>query len=135
MSEMIEQLKAALDEDEQRAIPQTVVHSGGEPAPVVPNCIGPTGNGCPASWRIDPAFVPVQEWAALKLEHQLTHASPAQRQSLAMVAAVRELIAQHEQTAAWYNQPQNRNHPAGEVHGLYTALKLIAKGYGIEAPE
>lgn len=48
-----------------------------------------------------------------------------------MVAAHRELIAEYEQARDYYDI--HKSAPAGEVYGLYTAIKLVARGYGIEA--
>lgn len=48
---------------------------------------------------------------------------------LADVAADRKLIAAFESSAEWYNRPENRHHPAGEPHGLYTAVKIRAERF------
>jgi hypothetical protein len=52
------------------------------------------------------------------------------KRTLEKIAAVRELIARYEAASAFYNA--RKEAPAGEVYGLYTAIKLIAKGYGID---
>lgn len=92
----IEKLRAKLDKQELKWTPKTVVHSGGHPAPVVPNCIGPSGTGdCREQWRIDPTTTPKSEWAALELEHQLTHTTAHQRWHLADVQIKRNILALH----------------------------------------
>jgi hypothetical protein len=45
------------------------------------------------------------------------------------VAAKRAIIAEYEASAEFMNRPENRHIPAGEPHGLYTALKILAAVY------
>lgn len=46
------------------------------------------------------------------------------------LTAHRELISKYEAVHAFYNA--RKEAPAGEVYGLYTAITLIARGYGID---
>lgn len=48
---------------------------------------------------------------------------------LADVEADRKLIAEYEQAAEFYSRPENRHHSAGELHGLYTAVKIRAERF------
>jgi hypothetical protein len=48
---------------------------------------------------------------------------------LADIASKRRIIAEHEESAEFMNRPENRHVPAGETHGLYTALKMLALPY------
>lgn len=52
---------------------------------------------------------------------------------LRQVAAHRKLIAEYDEARAYYDT--HKSAPAGEVHGLYTAIKLVAEGYGITVEE
>ena len=49
---------------------------------------------------------------------------------LARVAADRAILAEYERAAEYHNRPENRDAPAGEVTGLYTAVQLLAEGLG-----
>lgn len=96
MSDYLERLNGAINQAEAEATPQTIVHSGGHPAPIVPNCIGPSRTGdCSEQWRIDPAIVPANEWPALERAHELTHAAPAQRHTLRNIAEDRAVLQRH----------------------------------------
>lgn len=88
-------LRRQLDEDERGAIPKSIVHSGGAPAPVLPNCIGSGTGDCIDRWTM-PANVPPDEWPAREREHALTHATRAQRKILAEVAAKRAILELHD---------------------------------------
>lgn len=45
------------------------------------------------------------------------------------IEAKRQIISAYEEATEWLNRPENRHYPAGEAHGLYTALKLLAWPY------
>ncbi|MFG2001624.1 DUF6221 family protein [Spirillospora sp. NPDC048911] len=48
---------------------------------------------------------------------------------LADVQADRRLIAEYERAVEFYNRPENQRHSAGEVTGLYTAIKIRAERF------
>ena len=87
-------LRTQLDVDERDATPRVIVHSGGTPGRVVPNCIGASGHGCElGGWSIDPERVPPELWPDVEREHALLHASPAQRRALRDVEAKSQIVA------------------------------------------
>ncbi|RCH70470.1 hypothetical protein DT019_02995 [Streptomyces sp. SDr-06] len=45
---------------------------------------------------------------------------------LADIQAKRSIVAAYEEAVAWYDAPENRHHLAGEVTGLYSAVRLLA---------
>ena len=49
---------------------------------------------------------------------------------LSLTAAIRKLLAEYEEAATYYDQYGQI--PAGEVHGLWTAIKILAQGLGID---
>ena len=48
---------------------------------------------------------------------------------VAEVAAKRAILDAYTEAAEFYDAPANRHHPAGEVHGLWTALRWLALPY------
>lgn len=48
---------------------------------------------------------------------------------LADLDAKLAIVDTYEQTVAWYNRPENQAAPAGEVHGLHTALRHLARPF------
>lgn len=48
------------------------------------------------------------------------------------VEALRRVVEAYKEAVAFYNAPENRHIPAGEVQGLLTAIKILAAGEGIE---
>lgn len=49
---------------------------------------------------------------------------------LAEVEAKRRILDRYEEAVTWYSE--NRSAPAGEVHGLWTAIKLLAVPYAAD---
>ena len=45
------------------------------------------------------------------------------------IAAKRAILDAYTEAIEFYNAPANRHQPAGEVHGLYTALQWLAVPY------
>ena len=48
---------------------------------------------------------------------------------LADIAVKRKIIAAYADAAEWYGRRENLAAPAGEVHGLRTAIRLLASAY------
>lgn len=129
--DVIEKLKAALDETEQTALAasgpkgvwtswETSEYFGYE----TPHVLIGIGNQRQPLAGGHFTYTPVEK----RFADHIIRNDPAH--VLRQVAAHRELIATYEQASAYYNA--HKDAPAGEVHGLYTAIKLIAKGYGVE---
>lgn len=101
MKELVEFLRARLDEDEHIA--------------------------CGAQRTADFAWVPAalqSRWDA-RVDDHICRWSP--ERALAEVAAKRALLTVYTEAAAWYDA--NKSAPAGELHGLYIALQHIALPY------
>lgn len=56
----------------------------------------------------------------------------SKKRALREVEGKRRIITEYEEVSEWLNRPENRQHPAGEAHGLHTALKLLALPYADE---
>ena len=113
---LVEFLEARITEDEAAAHPQTVIISGGYPAPEVVNCIGASGRGCDVRWGYASNPPGLSGWwkdervQQTITEHELTHVTPAQRRALAECAAKRAIIARyHGAVAAQSDTWRSRN--------------------------
>lgn len=148
---LIEKLRAELDEDERIALEadgrkwgvgqttradwgphaaqplgSVIVDSDGEwPKPVVDDASHVYEEGEKGRQVLAPLYTHSRSRA--QVHHAARH-DP--KRVLDMVTATRELIVKYEQACAYYDEHKDK--PAGEVHGLYTAIILIAKGYGID---
>lgn len=101
VSDIVAFLEVRLAEDKTKATPQTCIISGGTPAPVVPNCIGPEGRGCVVNWSLGDVGEVTDAHRALMREHSLTHASPAQRRALAQIEALSAIVKDHKIIVVW----------------------------------
>lgn len=96
---LAEFLLARIAEREREAWCGTVVISGGAPAPEVPNCIGPSRTGdCPEQWRLKaeptPGWWKRPDVMQRMREHELSHATAAQRRVRAECQALRRVVAE-----------------------------------------
>lgn len=94
VEDLIAWLRNLLDQDEQAATPETVGASGSLDRLVL-TCVGRSGTGdCANRWRLGSGFNPPprDQWPRLEREHRLTHVTPEQRWTLAVVAAHRAIL-------------------------------------------
>jgi hypothetical protein len=132
--DLVDFINARLDEDEQAA--RAVVSSHEREPRLVP-CVAAADwshrydsddyGGTEVADGAGHVIVPMSyESGALQRIHIARH-DPAR--VLAEVDAKRRIIAEHQASAEFMNRPENRHIPAGETHGLYTALKMLALPY------
>lgn len=119
MDDLIARIRAAIDEDERVA--QQATTPGGS-----------RGEWAYGNRRIsdDLGVLVVGHIPANRGRHIVRH-DP--KRVLAMVAAHRAILAEHERICDQYNDPK-RTEPmaAGPAYGLWLAITALAKGYGIE---
>lgn len=129
MTDLVTWLRQQLDEDGRVA---SAVPAG--PWRAQPLERGSAGPASTDSWVIHSrpnAFIaevefrpniPARDIAAFVATHDPTRV-------LAEVAAKRAILDAYTEAVEFYDAPANRHHPAGEVHGLYTAVQWLAVPY------
>jgi len=115
---LVDRLHTALDDDEQSARFALQVGGTGVWSEVV------SGALCLEGVEGMDGLVPIGD---LRLTRHMERHDPTT--VLRQVAAHRQLLAKYEEAYEWYDA--NKHAPAGEVHGLWTAIKFLAEGYGI----
>lgn len=101
MSEQTDFLLARIAQDEQEALPRTVVFSGGRPAPEVLNCIGVNHSGGDG-WAVDVSGLGQDERDRLAREHNLTHLAEVPQRPLRECEAKRLMISK---ALVWVDDP------------------------------
>jgi hypothetical protein len=128
VDDLITKLEAALGEEEQ--IAKAACHAGkGEWRLRYPNVDNPTDFGN-SSIEDEGGSTVAHDEGAPTIEEAAHIVKQSPKRTLEKIAAVQELISKYEAVSAFYNA--RKEAPAGEVYGLYTAIILIAKGYGID---
>lgn len=122
--DLVEYLKERLREEEQIAVAATP---------------GPWEDSSPGSVYVEQAGVedahliaefPPCEDHEYRPEFDAGHVAtwdPAR--VLADIEAKRKILDAYEEAAEFYNAPANRSIPAGEAHGLWTAVQLLVQPY------
>jgi hypothetical protein len=116
VSGLVEQLKEAIDADERLAL--AAIRVGVTPPPQQSES---------GEWTA----VGMQSPYDARVDDHIARHDPAR--TLAMVAAHRELLAKHAEVLARHPAPAGKaNDLVIELNALYTAIELLARGYGIE---
>lgn len=128
---LVEFLAAMLDRDDEEAVRPTAVISGGRPAPEILNCIGRTGHGG-CGWKVDVSGTPREEVNRLAREHDLTHATAAERRALRDVEAKRRILELHSyphECPGHGNVVSDPEFQDGTYGGPCDTLRLLALRY------